>query len=71
MVFENIFLVVGVTLLVIKIITTFIENAKAEPKERMYNNLNLLIFIVILIIIEVIIHAFIYPEEFLILNIIS
>ncbi len=71
MVFENIFLVVGVTLLVIKIITTFIENAKAEPKERMYNNLNLLIFIVILIIIEVIIHAFIYPEEFLILNMIS
>ncbi|MBO5318486.1 MAG: hypothetical protein J6B01_01590 [Ruminococcus sp.] len=71
MVFENIFLVVGVTLLIIKIITTFIENAKAEPKERMYNNLNLLIFLVILIIIEIIIYAFIYPEEFLILNMIA
>lgn len=65
---EHFLWIAGGFLLLYKLLQTIDSNRKAEPKDKMYNTINLLLWIVIIIVLEVILYAVIYPEEILLIK---
>ena len=65
---EHFLWIAGGIILFIKLISTIINSIGEEPKDKMYNTINMLIWIIIVIIIEVVLYALIYPEEILLIK---